>query len=344
VQADGSCEVPGIACPFVALSRPVDWLPRPLDSQDHASETEWIRIGSEVLDFGRVELLGSQAGSNVVRLSSRSRAAEVLLSKPQLIIAELPEPGNSAEVLKRSAARLGSLVDGALFGDANWSRVRFPPSYRAALALEGGCNPWPGLNCRDRNRVALEGELMALADLGIVGVHCVTGNHPYSGHRPDAKAVFDVDGTELIAMASTFGFAVSTGESPASIPAVIRPGRAAQKYRAGSDICIVDQVDDPLEVAAFIANIPASARSLRVFACVPVLGSEEDRQRIAAYPNAKLPPPSAVGIGSAIIRASAMLGIPGVSGILLGSTGGIDDADRSADLLAQVASELRKRM
>jgi hypothetical protein len=37
-----------------------------------------------------------------------------------------------------------------------------------------------------------------------------------------------------------------------------------------------------------------------------------------------------------------MLSVPGVSGILLGSTGGIDDADRSADLLAQVASELQK--
>ena len=126
--------------------------------------------------------------------------------------------------------------------------------------------------------MALEGELLALADLGIVGVHCITGNHPYSGHRQDAKAVFDVDGTELIAMASALGFAVSTGESPASIPVGIRPGRAAQKFRAGADICIVDQVEDSEVLAAFIAAIPDPARSLRVFASVPVLGSEDDRQ------------------------------------------------------------------
>jgi 5,10-methylenetetrahydrofolate reductase len=341
VQADGACEVPEVACPFVALREAVEWMPISFESaQGREPGNEQGRFVSGV-PTGSVQLAAPKGRSASVSLRPRSRAAETLLLKPQLIIAELPEPGNSAAVLKRSAARLGSLVDGALFGDANWSRVRFPPSYRAALALEGGCHPWPGLNCRDRNRVALEGELMALADLGIVGVHCVTGNHPYSGHRPDAKAVFDIDGTELIALASGMGFAVSTGESPASPPVSVRPGRASQKYRAGADICIVDQVENAEELAVFIANIPESARSLRVFASVPVLGSEEDRQRIAAYPNAKLPPPSAIGVVPAIARAKAMLEVPGVSGILLGSTGGIEDADRSADLLAQVAAELR---
>lgn len=343
VQADGNCEIPGVACPFVDLSAPVVWTGLHFEVDTSGVSTTDGPVVCVELASGSVGggVLGSGSVAIRVRERTRATAAGILLAEPQLIIAELPEPGNSSAVLKRSAARLGTSVDGALFGDANWSRVRFPPSYRAALALEGGCNPWPGLNCRDRNRVALEGELMALADLGIVGVHCITGNHPYSSHRQDAKAVFDLDGTQLIALASALGFAVSTGESPLSIPVGIRPGRAAQKFRAGADICIVDQVDDAEVLAAFIGGIPDSARALRVFASVPVLGSEEDRQRIAAYPNAKLPPPSAIGVAPAVERARAMLCVPGVSGILLGSTGGIDDADRSADLLAQVAAELR---
>lgn len=328
VQPDGACEVPGIRCPFADRSVAIEWKDQSPASNAKRGDTHESSEG------------GSSVASRDGR-DDRTDAAQTLLKKPQLIIAELPEPGDSAAALKRSAVRLGSLVDGALFGDANWSRVRFPPSYRAALALEGGCNPWPGLNCRDRNRVALEGELMALRDLGVVGVHCVTGNHPYSGHRPDAKAVFDLDGTDLIAMASALEFAVSTGESPPSVPVDIRPGRAAQKYRAGADICIVDQVDGAEGLLAFVSRIPAHAEGLRVLASVAVLGSEEDRLRIAAYPNAVLPPPSAIGVAAAVKRAGALLAVPGISGVLLGSTGGIDDADRSAALLAEVAFELR---
>src|SRR5258708_4927922 len=85
------------------------------------------------------------------------------------------------------------------------ARVRFPPSYQARLLADEGVTAWAGINCRDRNRVAIEGEIAACADAGVAGVHCVTGDHPGTGHRPDAAAVFDLDSIELVGLASTAG-------------------------------------------------------------------------------------------------------------------------------------------
>ncbi|MER3482437.1 MAG: methylenetetrahydrofolate reductase, partial [Meiothermus sp.] len=84
-----------------------------------------------------------------------------------------------------------------LLGDHGGARVQFPPAYRAMLVKRTGLEPWVGLNCRDRNRVALEAELAALKHLGVAGVHAVTGDHPVSGHRPDALPVFDLDSAQL---------------------------------------------------------------------------------------------------------------------------------------------------
>lgn len=77
-----------------------------------------------------------------------------------LVMSELPEPGNDGAAIRAVARRMaaGGVIDAVLFGDTNFARVRFPPSYRAALVQQEGLRVWPGLNARDRNRVALEGE------------------------------------------------------------------------------------------------------------------------------------------------------------------------------------------
>jgi hypothetical protein len=90
-----------------------------------------------------------------------------------------------------------------------------------------------GLNCRDRNRVALEGELAALADAGAAAVHCVTGDHTAIGHRPDAAPVFDLDATRLAAAARAAGLLVSVAESPCARPAARPPGPAGREGAGG---------------------------------------------------------------------------------------------------------------
>ncbi len=115
-------------------------------------------------------------------------------------------------------------VDAVLFGDSGWARVQLSPAYRASVIAAEGMRPWAGLNCRDRNRVALEGELAALADIG-AAVHCVTGDHTAIGHRPEARAVFDLDSTELASLARSAGVLVSVAENPVA-PPIEHPPRA----------------------------------------------------------------------------------------------------------------------
>src|SRR5260370_1110801 len=121
------------------------------------------------------------------------------------------------------------------------ARVQFPPSYQVRLLVDAGVAGWAGINCRDRNRVALEGEIAACADAGAAGVHCVTGDHPAAGHRPDAAAVFDLDSVELVELASTAGALparplCSAAHAPAAPPAGKRLASLLAKIDAAADV------------------------------------------------------------------------------------------------------------
>lgn len=272
-----------------------------------------------------------------------------------LILSELPENTNSSSAIRRVARILCGAVDAVLFGDANWMRVRFPPSYRARLVQEEGLAAWPGLNARDRNRVALEGELLALADIGVAGVHCVTGNHPHSGNRPDARAVFDLDSTRLTALAHSFGLRVSVAASPHTPPVHLRPIRTADKAAAGASVCMLDQPSSAVDVAAFISATRAlGASDLEFVAVVTTVLDRADFTRWIQYPNARIPSGWAEAIAStsdvestgralAMTLSNQLLDVPGVGGVLLASTADPAQCDRVAEHFASFAQELRAR-
>src|SRR5260370_23093420 len=66
------------------------------------------------------------------------------------------------------------------------------------LAAEAGVEPVMQLTCRDRNRLALQSDLIAAGALGIPNVLLMTGDHPPFGDHPHAKPVFDLDGMQLV--------------------------------------------------------------------------------------------------------------------------------------------------
>jgi methylenetetrahydrofolate reductase (NADPH) len=272
-----------------------------------------------------------------------------------LIISELPEFENTSASIRHIARRLHGAVDAVLFGDANWSRVRLPPSYRAMVVQSEGVVAWPGLNARDRNRVALEGELAALADLSVGGVHCVTGNHPFSGDRPDAAPVFDLDSSRLTALATSYGLRTSVAASPHTPPVHLRAKRTADKAWAGASLCMVDQPADAIELGGFIAAVRNHGAGAMSF--IPVITtvlSVADFDRWSSYPNARIPHgweqriraaanPADVGRALAAGLALALLAIDGVSGVLLGATAEPSQALETAAALADVSTEVRLR-
>jgi methylenetetrahydrofolate reductase (NADPH) len=279
-----------------------------------------------------------------------------------LVLTELPDFVNSGVEIGRLARGLAGHVDAVLFGDTNWARVKFPPSYRAAIVEGEGLRAWPGLNARDRNRVALEGELAAMADLGVLGVHCVTGNHPVSGNRPDAAPVFDLDSTRLAALAASMGLTVSVAASPHTPPVEMRALRSADKARAGAQFCMIDQPSATGEVSKFIADVAlADAPELRYIVVVNVVLSHDDFARWNRYPNARIPSPwrakfaamatrgaashevATTGRELALDLALSFCELDRVDGVLFGATADPTRADDVVSAFQEVSTEFRQR-
>ncbi|KTS91265.1 hypothetical protein NS183_05130 [Microbacterium testaceum] len=264
------------------------------------------------------------------------------------VVADLPARALSVASIDACAAVLSGEVDAVLAGDAGSARVQFPPAYRAHLLQRRGLRVWTGLNMRDRNRVAIEGELAALAVEGVAGVHCVTGDHTQTGHRPDAAPVFDLDSTEATALARAAGHVVSVAGSPAAPPVERRAARLREKLRAGADVCFVNHAGGAAPVRRFIDEVE---EPVRYIPCVPVVVDHASAALLESFTTLVLPDgflarvrsarePRAEGIALAVALAEEMLALPGVVGVNL--SGGREGAEESfAEAMAEVARRLR---
>ncbi|WP_448002433.1 methylenetetrahydrofolate reductase [Agromyces bauzanensis] len=274
-----------------------------------------------------------------------------LLDRRQVVVADFPARGLDAESLRRCARTLAGTVDATLAGDSATSRVQFSPSLRAALIRREGLAVWSGVNCRDRNRVALEGELAGLAEVGVAGVHCVTGDHTLTGSRPDAAPVFDLDSTELAALARAAGHLVSVAESPAAPPTAERAARLPEKERAGAQLCFVNHCGGVESVAAFIREVRRGGTSLRFIPCVPVVIDAGSAALLESFTTLLLPEgylagirsaadPRRAGIVATVALCERMLELEGVAGVDLSGGPGRGGEEEFADALAEIAARL----
>jgi len=249
-----------------------------------------------------------------------------LMRQRPVVVADLPAVALDRDSLERAADRVVGHVDAVLLGDHGAARVQFSPTYRASLVQARGLPVWQGLNCRDRNRVALEGELAGLADLGVGAVHCVTGDHTATGDRPDAQPVFDLDSTELAAAARAAGVLVSVGETPHGPPAERRPHRLVEKVRAGADVCFVNHAGSVEALRSFVERATDAGADVPFVACVAVALDPGSADQLRRFTSLRLPAghlagiesardPRRAGIAAAIALAESYLSVPGVRGV-----------------------------
>jgi methylenetetrahydrofolate reductase (NADPH) len=315
VRTDGACEVPGLRCGLVeeAITDPIFDLARP------------------ALGDGALELLA-------------------LAARRPIVVADLPAAPLDADAQRASAAAVAGCVDAALLGDSPWARVQLPPTVRASIVASEGVRPWATLSCRDRNRVALEGELAGLSATGAPAVHCVTGDHPILGHRPDAEPVFDLDSPRLAALAGRTDLLVSVAESPQAPPVARRPARAASKARAGAHVCFINHTASPEDVGAFIAAANDEGATLAFLACVPIATSPAALERIARFAGGTLPAATVAAlderdrvgaaIRAAVAHAEALIAVDGVSGVDLAAVAPPGEELEVAAALALAAEAL----
>jgi methylenetetrahydrofolate reductase (NADPH) len=100
--------------------------------------------------------------------------------------------------LVAKAAPLKGLADAVNVTDGAGARPHMGALAAAAILAQEGIEPILQLTCRDRNRIALQGDLMGAAALGIHNLLILRGDDPSAGDQPDAKGVFDLDARGLI--------------------------------------------------------------------------------------------------------------------------------------------------
>jgi len=120
----------------------------------------------------------------------------------------------------------------------------------AVLLIQEGIEPVMHITCRDRNRIAIQSDLLGAAALGIKNVLCLTGDYITLGNHPQAKPVFDLDSVQLISLVKNLSegrffngeemkgekpyFFIGAVENPFADPLEFRPIRLAKKIKAGA--------------------------------------------------------------------------------------------------------------
>jgi methylenetetrahydrofolate reductase (NADPH) len=185
-------------------------------------------------------------------VNSESNLQKVLKAGEFAFTGELGPPrGTNTEEVREKAQFLKGNVDSVNITDNQTAVVRMSSWAASLLIIEEGLEPNYQMVCRDRNRLAMQGDILGASALGIRNMLCLSGDHQQFGDHPDAKGVFDIDSTQLIATVKQMrdeGLFLSGGEidkppkmfigaasNPFAEPYEWRVNRLAKKIEAGAD-------------------------------------------------------------------------------------------------------------
>ena len=200
-------------------------------------------------------------GFAIVEVASRPSLAECL-ELPGLVLTAEIDPPTSADLapLLERAERFAPHVDAVNVTDGSLARVRMA-GLAAAAAIRGrtGLEVIAHLTTRDRNRIAVQADLLGAAAFGLRAILAMTGDPPGRGDEPEAKAVGDVDTLGLIRLVAALnaGHTLSgrplEGGTALTIGCAANPGAAdvsreidklAQRVQAGARFCQTQPVFD----------------------------------------------------------------------------------------------------
>jgi len=182
-----------------------------------------------------------------------------------------PDKGIHTDRLLQDAELIRNKVDAINVTDLQSSVMRLGSLTVSFLLKQNGFEPIYQLTCRDRNRLALQSDLLSAAALGIQNILIATGDHPSLGDHPQAKPVFDLDSVQLLQVVKKLeaGFDMQgnklEGEAPKfCVGAVVNPGsdplilqimKMEKKIIAGAEFFQTQAVFDVKIFEEFISKI-----------------------------------------------------------------------------------------
>jgi methylenetetrahydrofolate reductase (NADPH) len=111
-----------------------------------------------------------------------------------------PPKGANVEHLKEKISHLKGMVDAVNITDNQTSVVRMSSWAASIILLQEGIEPNFQMVCRDRNRLAIQSDILGVYAMGVRNMLCLSGDHQSFGNHPEAKGVFDLDSMQLIAL------------------------------------------------------------------------------------------------------------------------------------------------
>lgn len=171
-----------------------------------------------------------------------------------------PPQSCDGDVIRRKAQYFKGIADAVNITDNQTAIPRLSSIASAKILLDEGVEPIIQMTCRDRNRLAIQSDLLGAAALGIRNVLCLTGDYQKLGDNPEAKGVFDLDSIQLIATVAQMNsgyllsgremkkapeFLIGGAANPFAVPFEMRLIRLYKKVKAGVNFIQTQPVFDP---------------------------------------------------------------------------------------------------
>ena len=207
---------------------------------------------------------GELTGSNLERVLRAGHFA---------ITGELGPPQSAdGAVIREKAALLEGACDAVNITDNQTAIVRMSSIGAGTIVIEEGLEPVIQMTCRDRNRLAIQADLLGAYALGMRNLLCLTGDHQQFGNHPTAKNVFDIDSIQLVQMVAEMRdqqafqsgdafdgqeprFFVGAAAAPFAGPVDFRPHRLAKKVAAGANFIQTQLIYDVDAFAEYMDKV-----------------------------------------------------------------------------------------
>ncbi|MBU0495249.1 MAG: methylenetetrahydrofolate reductase [Chloroflexi bacterium] len=185
---------------------------------------------------------------------SGSNLEKVLTAGHFAATGELGPPQHAdPAIISKKAQHLKGVVDAVNITDNQTAVVRMASIAVGKMLLDLGIEPTIQMTCRDRNRIAIQADLLGASALGMKNLLCLSGDHQHFGNHPTSKNVFDLDSMQLLDMVRRMRddhqflcgdemkpgtephFFIGAAANPFADPFEFRPYRLAKKIAAGAD-------------------------------------------------------------------------------------------------------------
>lgn len=269
---EGKCEVnPDIDCGWQLIidrlkdADKLDTLQEILPAKDWSTSRDGgprkIDLRAEKEEPSKESELAKEPPGEQKRRSSGSKLEKILKSGDFAVTAELgPPKGANPGSVEDKVKHFKNYVDAVNITDNQTAIVRMSSIACAALLVQMGIEPVVQMVCRDRNRLALQSDVLGACGLGVKNILCLSGDHQKFGNHPQAKNVYDLDSIQLISTLKRMrdegkylsGDKLSTPpplfigavENPYADPFEFRSIRLKKKIKAGCDFIQTQAVFD----------------------------------------------------------------------------------------------------